>query len=64
MPEKELFTIRQVSVTIPQCDMPGRPLKRVQCRECGDWVQDGREVEKDGRTLCRSCASGRYYEPL
>ena len=64
MPEKELFTIRQVSVTIPQCDMPGRPLKRVQCRDCGDWVQDGREEEKDGRTLCRSCASGRYYEPL
>jgi formylmethanofuran dehydrogenase subunit E len=64
MPEKELFTIRQVSVSIPKCDMPGRPLKRVQCQVCGDWVQDGREVEKDGGTLCRSCASGRYYEPL
>jgi len=64
MPEKELFTIQQVSITIPDCDMPGRPLKRVQCQECGDWVQDGREVEKEGRTLCKSCAFGRYYEPL
>ncbi|MBU0968274.1 MAG: TraR/DksA C4-type zinc finger protein [Proteobacteria bacterium] len=64
MPEKELFTIQRVSITIPDCDMPGRPLKRVQCQECGDWVQDGREVEKEGRTLCKSCAFGRYYEPL
>ena len=64
MPEKELFTIQQVKVDVPQCDMPGRPMKRVQCEQCGDWVQDCREVEKDGRTLCRSCAHGRYYEPL
>jgi len=64
MPEKELFTIRRVSVTIPDCDMPGRPKKRVQCEACGDWVQDCREVVKDGRTLCKSCAYGSYYQPL
>jgi len=64
MPEEELFTIEQVSITIPDCDMPGRPLRRVQCEECGDWVQDCREVEQNGRTLCRSCAFGRYYESL
>jgi formylmethanofuran dehydrogenase subunit E len=64
MPEEELFTIEPVAVTVPECDMPGRPLRRVQCEECGDWVQDCREVEQNGRTLCRSCAFGRYYEPL
>ena len=64
MPEEELFTIQQVSVTIPACDMPGRPMQRVQCEGCGDWVQDCREVVKDGRTLCRGCAFGRYYKPL
>ncbi|MBI4792717.1 MAG: formylmethanofuran dehydrogenase [Deltaproteobacteria bacterium] len=64
MPEEELFTIEQVAITIPDCDMPGRPLRRVQCEECGDWVQDCREVEQNNRTLCRSCAFGRYYEPL
>jgi len=62
MPEEELFTIQPVSVTIPACDMPGRPMQRVQCQACGDWVQDCREVVKDGRTLCRNCAFGRYYE--
>lgn len=64
MPEKELFKIEEVAITIPPADMPGRPLKRVQCQECGDWVQDCREVAKEGRLLCKSCAHGRYYQVL
>lgn len=64
MPEDELFTIEQVAITIPECDLPGRPIKRIQCAQCGDWVQDCREVIKDGKMLCKSCAFGRYYNPL
>jgi formylmethanofuran dehydrogenase subunit E len=62
MADDELFTIQQVRVNIPAEDMPGRPMKRVQCEKCGDWVQDCREIEKDGLTMCRSCAHGRYFE--
>ena len=61
MPEEELFKIEQVKLTIPKEDMPGRPLARVQCQQCGDWVQDMREVESQGKILCKSCAHGRYY---
>ncbi|MEN8256736.1 MAG: FmdE family protein [Thermodesulfobacteriota bacterium] len=64
MPEDELFKIEEVEITIPPADMPGRPLKRVQCDGCGDWVQDCREVETDGKTLCKSCAHGRYYRVI
>jgi len=64
MPDEELFKIQKVKVTIPNADMPGRPMQRVQCEECGDWVQDCREVVQEGRTLCRPCADGRYYEVL
>jgi formylmethanofuran dehydrogenase subunit E len=64
MPEDELFTIREVQVDIPECDMPGRPLRRVQCEDCGDFVQDCREVERDGKTICRACAGQRYYRPV
>ena len=64
MPEEELFKIEQVKIKIPECDMPGRPMKRVQCDGCGDWVQDCREVEVDGKTLCQSCAHGRYYSVI
>ncbi|MFH1216297.1 MAG: FmdE family protein [Pseudomonadota bacterium] len=64
MPEDELFTVQQVAIVVPECDLPGRPMKRVQCQGCGDWVQDCREVEQDGRIFCKSCAFGRYYQPL
>ncbi len=64
MPLEELFTVEEVRVDIPEEDMPGRPLKRVQCESCGDWVQDCRDVERDGKTLCRGCANGKYYQSL
>jgi formylmethanofuran dehydrogenase subunit E len=45
-------------------DLPGRPIRRVQCESCGDYVQDCREVERDGKVLCRACAHGAYYKIL
>ena len=64
MPEEELFSVQEVKVTIPDCDMPGRPQRRMQCEQCGDYVQDSRDVEQEGRTLCRACAGQRYYQVL
>jgi formylmethanofuran dehydrogenase subunit E len=61
MPEEELFTVQEVKVSIPECDMPGRPVRRVRCAQCGDHVQDCREVEQDGKTLCRACAGQKYW---
>jgi len=49
-------------VHLQDCDMPGRPIRRVQCDQCGEWVQDCREVEREDRLLCRACAGARYYE--
>jgi len=62
MLQDELFTVTKVKVKIPKEDMPGKPLKRIQCEECGDWVQDCRDVKKEGRLLCRGCANGKYYQ--
>ncbi|MCL2789473.1 MAG: FmdE family protein [Desulfobulbus sp.] len=64
MPLDELFTFQQVEVKIPECARPGRPLRRVQCDQCGDWVQDCRERERSGRTLCRACDGERYYQVI
>ncbi|MDH4322258.1 MAG: FmdE family protein [Desulfobulbaceae bacterium] len=64
MPDEELFKVQNVKIAIPEADMPGRPMKRVQCEACGDWVQDCREVLRDGKALCRPCADGRYYEVI
>lgn len=64
MPLTELFDFQEVAVQIPACDLPGRPMRRVQCSQCGDFVQDCREQEQDGRLLCRACTGGRYYQRL
>ncbi len=61
MPDDELFRHEWVTVDIPRQDMPGRPLRRAKCEDCGEYVQDMREVLIDGRTLCRACAFGGYY---
>lgn len=60
----ELFHMQPVLVEIPPEDMPGRPMRRVQCEKCSDWVQDNRDEIVDGLTLCRSCAFGSYYRPV
>ncbi len=64
MPDEELFRIEEVVVEIPPEDLPGRPLKRVKCENCSDWVQDKRDVQVGHKVLCRSCAHGRYYKLL
>ena len=64
MSDEELFRVQYVSVEIPEENMPGRPVKRVQCTRCQDWVQDKRDILNDGEILCRQCADGRYYNEL
>jgi len=61
MPQEELFDIMRVHVVIPPEDMPGRPLRRIQCARCGEHVQDMREVYREGEVLCKACAEGTYY---
>lgn len=61
MNDAELFGVEHVVVDIPQKNMPGKPLKRVQCEQCGEWVQDHRHVMFEGRVLCRGCLEGKYY---
>jgi formylmethanofuran dehydrogenase subunit E len=61
MPDEALFEVENVVVQIPLGDMPGPPRRRVICDECGEGVNDCREVMVAGRVLCRSCAYGGYY---
>jgi len=64
MSESELFEWRWVHVPIGPEDMPGYKEPRVVCAECGEGISFKREVEVDGRILCRSCAGECYWEPL
>lgn len=62
MSDGELFDVMEVHVRVNPEDMPGRPLRRIQCDSCGEHVQDLREVYRDGKVLCRPCADEGYYE--
>ncbi len=62
MANEDLFDVmRNIKVMFSPEDLPGRPLKRVRCSQCGEHVSDGREVYRDGEALCRPCADGGYY---
>jgi formylmethanofuran dehydrogenase subunit E len=61
MPDEDLFVIQDVHVELKPEDMPGKPLSRVICEECGEHVQDMREVRRGGKVLCLACAEGGYY---
>ncbi len=61
MSDEELFDVMNVKVELRPEDMPGRPIKRVRCDICSEYVQDMREVYRDGRGLCRPCSEGGYY---
>ncbi|HKG23129.1 MAG TPA: FmdE family protein, partial [Blastocatellia bacterium] len=64
LPDGELFKTERVAVEVPAQDQPGRPVSRVLCQDCGEGINDRREVSREGRTLCRACAGDAYYRRL
>ena len=62
--DEVLFGKRWVKVDVPAEDLPGFKGPRVVCAECGEGINFKREVVREGRTLCRSCAGEHYYKPL
>jgi formylmethanofuran dehydrogenase subunit E len=64
MPDDDLFTMQWVKVELPPEEFPGYKGERIVCDSCGEGINFRREVRRDGKVLCRSCAGERYYEPL
>src|SRR5450432_1252837 len=64
MPEDDLFTKQWVKVEMPPEEFPGYKGERIVCAECGEGINFRREVEREGRILCQSCAGERYYQVL
>ena len=64
LPDDALFDTRWVKVDVLPEDLPGFKGPRVVCAECGEGINFKREVVVNSRTLCRSCAGERYYQPL
>ncbi len=63
MADDDLFTTQWVKVELPPEEFPGYKGERIVCDLCGEGINFRREVRRDRKTLCRSCAGERYYEP-
>ena len=64
MQDEDLFSIQWVRVTLGPEEFPGYKGERRTCEVCGEGINFKREVERDGRVLCKACAGERYYTPL
>ena len=62
--DDDLFTFQWVKVELPPEEFPGYKGDRVVCAACGEGINFRREVRRDEKVLCRSCAGERYYEPV
>jgi formylmethanofuran dehydrogenase subunit E len=61
MPSADLFTTQWVKVDLPPEEFPGYKGERIVCAECGEGINFHREIRRDGKILCRSCAGESYY---
>jgi formylmethanofuran dehydrogenase subunit E len=62
LPDDILFLKAWVKVEIQPEDLPGFKGPRVVCAQCGEGINFKREVIREGRTLCRSCAGETYFK--
>jgi formylmethanofuran dehydrogenase subunit E len=60
--DEDLFSCTPVTIEIPLQDLPGRPVRTIECAVCGEKVQDCREIILEGEAVCRGCAGEAYYE--
>jgi formylmethanofuran dehydrogenase subunit E len=61
--DDELFTQQWVTVEVGPEEMPGFKGDRIVCAQCGEGINYHREIQRDGRVLCQSCAGNSYYQP-
>ncbi len=62
IPDEEMFTLTEVTLTTPIKAIVSRPGVRVNCDVCGEEIMNEREIHRDGLTLCRACAGQVYYQ--
>ena len=63
MSDDDLFATQWVKVELPPEEFPGYKGDRVVCSVCGEGINFRREVRREGKILCRSCAGESYYHP-
>lgn len=61
IPSRELISVQPVELTVSLRAIISKAGLRVNCEVCGEEIFNGREVWRQNRLLCRSCAGESYY---
>jgi len=61
MPAQTLLSFQPVHLNVPVEQLVSRAGQRVICERCGEEIMNEREVVREGRVLCKSCAGSSYY---
>lgn len=61
MSDDDLFATQWVKVDLPPEEFPGYKGERIVCEVCGEGINFRREVRRNGKVFCRSCAGENYY---
>lgn len=64
IPNSDLFRVRAVRLAVPLAEILSKPGRKSECMQCGEEIINGREVARDGMTLCRACAGDGYFQAL
>jgi formylmethanofuran dehydrogenase subunit E len=58
---EEMFAAQVVQLVTAVEVLIGQKGMRVNCDRCGEEIFNGREIARNGLTLCRGCAGDAYY---
>ena len=64
IPEDKLVSLQEVKIDIPRNELPGPSAEKAMCSACGEWVVDGRAIQREGAWLCQACAGNGYYRVI
>lgn len=61
---QDLFRVQEVRLKTPVGKLVSQERMMVVCESCGEEVFNERELVRETRVLCRTCAGQAYYEEL
>ncbi len=59
--EQKVIKWQEVRINLSPFEMPGRPLRIVNCSICGERIFDGKDIEHENGPVCIACEHGSYY---
>ncbi len=61
MPDADLFSVQTVQLELSLSQLIRRPGCKAICQICGEEIMNERELIREGKIICRSCAGPSYY---